>query len=132
MEREKETVQDRFEKISVRIFTIAGCPEETFQRFMRYCDGHAKNVKLIHVEQGKPAIRKEELIYHFGLKQLLDVAERNAVTTSLFKKMLELEGKFEELELHVNQALEKPVVEQKRVIKTGGGHGVEVKNNGSK
>lgn len=98
-EETKKSIVDRVEdmKTSIRTFTIGSCPEKTYQRFLNYCRTNAKNTKYFQDDNGKPVI-KEELIYHVGLRLLLDIAETDAKSMVLFEKIAKLEDRLDNIE----------------------------------
>jgi len=113
---EKKNTKERVKEISVRTFTIGGCPETVYDRFIKFCEQNAKNVRYFKDEKGK-LHTKEEIIYHIGLRILLDSFESDAKTMMLYEKIKNLEKRLALLE-------EKPKEENKnrKKIKTFGGN----------
>tara|TARA_Y100000310_G_scaffold330163_1_gene401340 strand:+ start:3084 stop:3464 length:381 start_codon:yes stop_codon:yes gene_type:complete len=111
-EEEAKTMQDKVDEMTTTTFSIAGCPIKVFKEFMHFCEENAKVTKIFYNE-GKKEI-KEELCYSIGLKQLLDIANKNAVVQMLFDRVIKLEDESAMVQMESNP--EQP----KRAIKTFG------------
>lgn len=70
-------------------FTIAGCPLEVFDRFLRFCEGNSAVTKVFY-KDGQREI-KRELWYAGGLKMLLDIDEADSKNKMLFDRLEKLE-----------------------------------------
>lgn len=86
MKDKKRNIKDKVGDISVRTFTICGCPESVFNRFVQFCKTNARNTKYYKDNNGKLHVKKED-VYHFGLRLLLDIAETDAKTVTLYEKI---------------------------------------------
>jgi len=91
--KEKESIKDKVEQISVRSFTVGSCPEKVYQRFRDFCESNAKNIRYYKDDKGVHT--KEEIIYHIGLKQLLDIAQTDAKSVMLFERILTVEQRMD-------------------------------------
>ena len=111
---ETETIKERVEKISVRTFTISSCPEKTYQEFIKFCEENAKNIRYFQDEEGK-LHEKNEIIYHVGLRLLLDAFRADAKSVMLYEKIKALEQRIAFIESKDNKE------EQKKEVKTFGG-----------
>ena len=89
----KSSIKDNVEQISIRSFTVGSCPEVIYQRFREFCEQNAKNVRYYKDDKGVHT--KEEIIYHIGLKQLLDIATTDAKSVMLFEKMIAIEQRMD-------------------------------------
>ena len=112
----KETIKEKVQKISVRTFTISSCPEATYQQFIRFCEENARNVRYFQDDDGK-LHEKVEIIYHVGLRLLLDGWEADAKTMMLYEKIKAMEGRLTLLEQTPQK--EEP---KRKEIKTFGGN----------
>jgi hypothetical protein len=113
----KNTVKDRLEDISTRTFTIGACPEKVYQRFINYCKNNAKNIKYFQdANTGKPTV-KEEIIYHVGLRLLLDASEIDAKNMVVYEKLTKLESRINALE---NALIHKDTPKESKVKTFGG------------
>ena len=110
-------MKERVENICVRTFTIASCPEKVYQRFVKFCKENARNVRFYQDKQTNQMKQKEEIIYHVGLRLLLDAFEADAKNVMLFEKIKQLETKITLLEQQINKS------QNKKEIKTFGNSG---------
>jgi len=108
-----ESIKDKVKSISTRTFTVGSCPETIYERFTKFCDQNAKNIRYYKDDNGKMH-EKTETIYHIGLRILLDAFEADAKSVMLFEKIQNNEQRITMLE---NQQKKQP-----SKIKTFGGN----------
>ncbi len=94
-------MEEKVKAISVRTFTISSCPETVYQRFIKFCNDNAKNTRFYKDENNK-VHQKDEIIYHIGLRLLLDVYEADAKSLMLFEKIKALELDVENIRLKLS------------------------------
>jgi len=107
-------MKDKVENISIRTFTISSCPEKTYQEFIKFCEENAKNMRYFQDEEGK-LHEKIEIIYHVGLRLLLDAFKADAKSVMLYEKIKALEQRISLIESVGDKN------ESKKEIKTFGG-----------
>lgn len=83
-EKDDHGVKERVDDMTYRVFTIKDCPEKTYKRFIAWCEANSKNQTYV--------------IYHLGLKMLLDAVETNAKDIMLLEKIQELDDRLTALE----------------------------------
>lgn len=94
---DEEDKKEKVQNISVRTFTIASCPEKVYQRFLKFCKENAKNVRYFQDDDNK-LHKKEEVIYHIGLRMLIDSFEADAKNMMLYEKIKSVESRINLLE----------------------------------
>jgi hypothetical protein len=103
-------LSNRIKNITTRVFTIAGCPEETYQRFTNFCKLNARNVRVKkNRDTGEIISQYEELIYHMGLRILLDIAEADGKNQMLFDRLSAAENNISTISEQISTKKEEPV-----------------------
>lgn len=97
MRMSKKDAKQRVKDISVRTFTICSCPESVYDRFIDFCNKNSKNIRYYKDKSGK-LHKKEEVIYHIGLRLLLDIADSDAKSMMLYEKIKHLRDRVDLIE----------------------------------